>query len=242
MKTRIVSALTVILVAFTFTSCNFTENVTIKADGSGSSSFEMDASQLMAMAGDEMGDKKMDTLMNFKDLFAAKKDSIAKLPKEQQDRIKKMENFSMRMVMDPEAQEFKMTLQTDFKKISELSDIMQAFNSAKDMQKQPGQPDMSWMDNEATTSYAYDGKKFKRSVAINGTKAEVKNDSIDMYKAMLESATYTINYTFPKKVKKVSSPNAVIGADKKTVSVTYPFSDYLDKPKSMELEVEFEGK
>jgi hypothetical protein len=49
-----------------------------------------------------------------------------------------------------------------------------------------------------------------------------------------------VNYKFPKKVKSVSNKSATISADKKTVTVVYPFTDYLDRPKDMSLEVEFE--
>lgn len=244
MKTRLLLAFSLLLMFFT-TSCNFTENITIKEDGTGSMSMDMDASQLMALAGEEMAkesDERIDSTFSFKDVFAAKKDSISKLPQEEQERLKKLEKFSMKMLMDPKTQEFQFTLLSDFKKIDELSDLMEAFDKASPMnnKKKEGMPDFGLERYKTKTAYFYDGKKFKKTVSRKEEMPEVQNDSLDMIKAMLESATYTVNYKFPKRVKSVSNKTATLSADKKTVTVVYPFSDYLDKPKDMSLEVEFE--
>lgn len=245
MKTRLLLAFSLLLMFFT-TSCNFTENITIKEDGTGSMSMDMDASQLMALAGEEMakeGDERIDSTFSFKDVFAAKKDSISKLPQEEQDRLKKLEKFSMKMLMDPKTQEFQFTLLSDFKKVDELSDMLDAFEKASPMSNKKnaeGMPDFGFDKYKTKTAYFFDGKKFKKTVSRKEEMPEVQNDSVDMFKAMLAGSTYTVNYKFPKRVKSVSNKTATVSIDKKTVTVVYPFSDYLDKPKDMSLEVEFE--
>ena len=247
MKTRLLSALSVVLLIFT-TSCSFTENITINEDGTGSMSLDMDASELMAMAGDEIaksGEKRVDSTMSFKELLAEKKDSIAKLPQEEQDRLKKLENFSIKMLMDPETQEFKFSLLSDFKKVEDMGDMMDSFDKANPMnsKKPEGAPDFGLDKYKTQSKYAYNGKKFTKTVSRKESLPETKEegeDTMEMMRGMLESSTYTINYNFPKKVKSVSNKNATISADKKTVTVIYPFTDYMDKPDAMSVEVEFE--
>lgn len=248
MKTRLLTAFSVLLLIFT-TSCSFTENITINEDGTGSMSLDMDASELMAMAGDEIaksGEKRVDSTMSFKDLFAEKKDSIAKLPQEEQDRLRKLENFSLKMLMDPETQEFKFSLLSDFKKIEEMGDMMDSFDKANPMnsKKPEGAPDFGFDKYKTQSKYTFSGKKFTKTVSrkenLPDTKEEGGEDTMEMMRGMLESSTYTINYKFPKKVKKVSNKDATISADKKTVTVIYPFTDYMDKPDAMSIEVEFE--
>jgi len=245
MKTRLLLAFSLLLMFFA-ASCNFTENITIAEDGSGSISMDMDASNLMALAGDELakeGDKRIDSTFSFKDVFDAKKDSIAQLPKEEQDRLKKLEKFSMKMLMDPQTQEFKISLLNDFKKIDDLGDMMDAFEKASPMNNKKGaegMPDFGFDKYKTKTAYFFNGKKFKKTVSRKDELPETENDSIEMFKAMLSGSTYTVNYKFPKRIKSVSNKTATLSADKKTVTVVYPFSDYLDKPKDMSIEVEFE--
>ena len=77
-----------------FSSCTFTEEITINSDGTGKYNLDMDGSAFMAMMPkDSVGgknEKPIDSTFSFKQLFEEKKDSIVKLPKEQQDKIKKL--------------------------------------------------------------------------------------------------------------------------------------------------------
>lgn len=245
MKTKLLSGFSLLLLVFT-TSCNFTENITVNPDGSGSMSIDMDASQLMAVAGKELakdGDKRIDSTMSFKALLATKKDSIAKLPKEEQEKLKKLENFSMKMLMDPATSEFKFTLMSDFKKVSEMGDAMEAFDKAGPMankKRSEAQPDLGLDKYKTKVNYTYDGLTFTKKIARKEKMPETQNDSVDMFAAMLDGSTYTLNYKFSKKVKSVSEKKAVISSDRKTVTVVYPFSDYLVKPEEMSIEVQFE--
>ena len=68
---------TVLVVVFAV-SCNFTEEMTIKEDGSGRLSINFDGSELMGMAGDEImknnKEKPIDSLISFKDMLEEKKE------------------------------------------------------------------------------------------------------------------------------------------------------------------------
>ena len=129
MRSLLVPALGLLL-AFFATSCNFTENITVNNDGSGTATFAMDGSQLMAFGAGQMGEaanKKVDSLITFKEIFAKKKDSIAKLPKGEQDRLKALENLSVHVLVDAEEGKLNFDIINNFKKVSEVSDAMQNF-------------------------------------------------------------------------------------------------------------------
>ena len=104
----------ILAVIFVLTSCNFTENINVKEDGTGTFALEMDGAGLLAMAGDKLGNelgmknnaKAIDSTFSFKEIFEAKKDSIAKLDPEQQEALKKLENFVMKIKMNPEANNY----------------------------------------------------------------------------------------------------------------------------------------
>ena len=243
MKARLLPVLGLFLLIFN-TSCNFTENITIKSDGSGKMSLEMDASQFMALAGQQMakeGQKKLDSTFTFKEYLASKKDSIAKLPKAEQERFKKLENITVHMVMDIESSACKLTMLSDFKKAADMGDMMKGFSNLGSMNKKEALPDLGLSKSKAEADYFYDGKKFKKTFVVQETKAVV-SDSVSMYKALFEGSTYTVNYSFPKKIKSVSNKSAIIGTDKKSVSIAYPLNEYLDTPKTLDLEIEFEKK
>lgn len=237
MKKITLLAFGLMLMIFT-ASCNFTENITVNADGSGKMQLTMDGSQLIALTGGQMGDKKIDSVFAFKELFLAKKDSIAKLPKAEQDKLKALENLTIKTLFDPEDSVLKVDVLNDFKKAGEIQDVMKAFTEIAKMQN-PGKAEgMGVLKNNSIVKYSYDGKKFKKSVEL--LPETKQDDALNMYKSMLEGSSYNVNYTFSKKIKSVSNKSAVIGADKKTVSISYPLLDYLNNPVSLGVEVEFE--
>ncbi|KAF2510207.1 hypothetical protein EYY60_11905 [Flavobacterium zhairuonense] len=235
----------------TLTSCTFTENIYINDNGSGKFSVDMDGSSLMQMAGDQIGSqmggdakKDIDTTFTFKQLLAEKKDSIAKLSPETQKELKKLENFVVTTKMSAEKKQFLMTLATDFKSVNELQDILQ---TASTLQKLEGGANANPLgngfgDNKSKLSYTYDGKKFTRKATIDQQKLTEKlNDSsADMSKMIFASSNYIVKYHFPKKIKKVSNPNALFSDDRKSITIQYSFTDYMENPDKLNFDVEFE--
>ena len=233
-----------------FSSCQITENIDMKADGSGKISFDVDASELMAMAGDKMSEngklKNMDSTFTFKQIFEQKKDSISKLPAAEQARLKRMENMSVNMKMNSDTKEFRMSIFTDFKKADELQDMMQGMKSVKDMEKAPTDKSnpLSGMMNGANNTdlkYSFDGKTFKRTLKIIDPKVQQQSkDTTGIYKMMFAGSKYTIKYHFPKKVKSVSNSNALFSEDRQTVTIPYSLNEYLENPEKMNLEIVLE--
>jgi hypothetical protein len=205
----------------------------------------------MEMAGDQLGNqmgadakKSIDSTFTFKQLIAEKQDSISKLSPEAQKEIKKLENFVFNIKMNGEKKQFLMNIATDFKSVNELQDILQSMSSLQKLEggNAPSTPFAGLGDNKSKLSYTYDGKKFTRKAILDKQKVTEKaaDSTADMSKMMFASSNYIIKYHFPKPVKKVSNPNALFSDDRKTITIQYPFTDYMENPDKLNFDVEFE--
>lgn len=235
------------LACILFTSCQITENVYINDDGSGKISFDIDASGVMAMGGDKMANEKdVDSTFTFKELFEAKRDSISKLPAEEQARLKKLENLSVNMKMKGAEKQFLISMFMDFKKADELMDMMQAMNAIKPKQPGTGEENpLSSIGNSNATDlkFSFDGTSFKRNVIVKDKAAlAAQKDTTGMTAMMFAGSNYTLKYHFPRKVKSVSNSTAMFSEDRKVVTIQYPFTQYLDDPEKLNLEVVLEKK
>ena len=233
----------------TLTSCTFKEEIYINDDGSGKFALNADASAIMSMIpNDSLGDKgmkTMDSTFAFRDIFNNKKDSIAKLSKEEQARLKKLENFSMHINMNAEQKQLVFGVLSDFKNVSELQDAMSTMSEIKNIDKSKkaeAAPAVDFGKNNSQLSYTYNGKKFTRKATVgkNQVKESMRDSAMAAYKVIYDQSSYVINYHFPKKVKKVSNPNALFSEDRKTITIEYPFMDYIQDPEKLNFEVTFE--
>jgi hypothetical protein len=230
-------------------SCTVTENIYVNADGSGKFNVDLDGSSLMAMMPkDSLGvEKNVDSVFTFKQLLADNKDSISKLPISEQQLLKKLENFSMRMQMNQEQKQFLFSLQTNFKNVSELQDAMVAINAISALQNKANKaefgatiPSEGVANNNSTLTYALQGNKFTRTAVLNTTKKLTQNEeAAEMNKMIFASSNYILKYHFAKPVKKVSNAAAMFSEDRKTITLQYPFSEYMENPEKLNLEVEF---
>ena len=103
-------------------SCTFTERIYFNEDGSGKLNIHFDGNEMRAALG-SMGDSTqqeevMDSTIVFKDFFKEKADSIAKLPLEEQEKLKKLEPFSLHMTMDSKEEKLSFDLFSEFKNVS----------------------------------------------------------------------------------------------------------------------------
>ena len=251
---KLYKLLSVSFLVATFASCTFTENIYVNDNGTGKFSVDMDGSSLMAMAGDQIGQqmgadakKNIDSTFTFKQLFEEKKDSIAKLSPEAQKELKKLENFVVNTKMNADKKEFLMTLSTDFKNVNELQDILQTLSTLQKLEvggkgNSPSPFATGFGNNSSKLNYSYDGKKFTRKAIIDTQKLaeKAKDTAPDMSKMIFASSNYILKYHFPKKIKKVSNPNALFSEDRKTITIQHTFTDYMENPDKLNFEVEFE--
>lgn len=256
MKKQLIKKLT-ILVAITaiFSSCQMSENLYINEDGSGKMSIKMDGSGFMQMMGSKLsGDKevkRVDSLFSFKDFLKDKKDSIAKLPLEEQKKLKALEKFKMRMVLDPETLKMDFDMFTSFDKVEGLSDLLGSFQkgysvaskSNKALSGGKQSKALNKQDDDATTKsyYTYSKKMFKRYTEIlDAQKLKEQIDSMGPAKSFFGSSKYKLVYHFPRKVKSVSLKEAYFSGDRKTITIETDLVEYLSNPTSLDVEIEFE--
>lgn len=248
-----IKKLFLLLAILLIASCNFTENLNVKTDGTGTFALEIDGSGFMAMAGDKLADglttkkdtKVVDSTFSFKQIFEAKKDSIAKLSAEQQAALKKMENFVMHIKMNAEKKQFLFSMDTPFKSVGDLQNMMNGFKTLKNLKGKSAKEGMpnpfgDGLGDNSKIDYSYNGKKFIRNAIVDKVALEkIKKDSLGMAKMFFGSSKYTLKYHFPKAVKTVSNPDAMFSADRKTITVEYPFLTYVENPEKLNLNVTF---
>ncbi|RPG38603.1 MAG: hypothetical protein CBB72_000800 [Muricauda sp. TMED12] len=227
-------------------SCNFTEEIHLKEDGSGKLSINFDGSEMMDMAGDELAktnEKPIDSIISFKDFLEEKKDSIAQLPKEEQEKLKKLEPFNMRMVMDPEKKVMMFDLFSEFKNVNEVNDAFSAFQDASSLgpNASPQTGKMKPSEQATEVNYTFKKNKFTRTAKIVDQELfQQQVDSLQSAEMFLSGSTYTLKYHFPKKIKSTTVEEATFSQDGKTLIYEVNFLDLMKDPSVLDLEVELE--
>ena len=227
-------------------ACNFTEEIHINEDGSGKLSINFDGSEMMEMAGEEMAktnEKPIDSIISFKDFLEEKKDSIAQLPIEEQEKLKKLEPFNMRMVMNPEKKEMMFDLYSEFKNVSEVNDAFGAFQDASSIggKSNPQQGPMKPAEQPTEVDYSFNKNKFSRKAKIVDQELfQQQLDSLQGAEMFLSGSTYTLKYHFPKKIKSTTAEDATFSQDGKTLIYEVNFMELMKNPSVLDLEVELE--
>ncbi|GLU43756.1 hypothetical protein [Allomuricauda sp. NBRC 101325] len=244
MKT--LKALLVCAIVILAAACNFTEEIHFQDDGSGKLSIQLDGSEMMTMAGDEMtksGEVAVDSILSFKDLLEEKKDSIAQLPADEQAKLKKLESFNMRMVMDPEKQLMLFDLFSEFKNVSEMNDAFNTFQEASTMgpNANPQQAPMKSPEQATKVNYSFANNTFTRTAEIiDQALLQQQIDSLQGAEMFLSGSTYTLKYHFPKRVKSTNVEEATFSADGKTMIYEVGFMEMMKNPSLLDIEVKLE--
>ncbi len=232
-----------------FLSCEFTETLVLNADGSGEMKVQMDASAMIAMMS-SMGNEeenakvndKIDTTFYFRDILADKKDSIATLPLEQQERLKKLEAYGVHVSMDTEAEKMVYDIFINFKSINEADNLFDAFNQINNTGvNSTSETEQSPSQESVKVRYSFENNVFKRDAYIADAelhKAEM--DSLKSMEMMLGGTLYKLNYTFPKKIKSTNQEDATFSGDRKTLFYQVEYLDYLKNPDLLDIEVVLE--
>jgi len=237
-----------LVLAFTAVSCQFTETMVMNEDGSGTMRVEVNLNEMMAFGGQAMADStivKMDTIVYMKQFLEEKKDSIAKLSITEQQKLKKLENFNIHIKMDSESSEMVYDISTNFKNISEANDMLNGLEQAGNLMPNPDSNTEIKKEEDSPeilgVNYSFEKGVFKRDAYIKDERLHQQQvDSMKQAEAFMGSSNYTLKYTFPKKIKKTSNPEATFSADRKTVTVQKPFLEYFKNPDMLDLEVELE--
>lgn len=229
-------------------SCNFTEEIHFNEDGSGRLNIHFDGNEMMAMVAsmDSTGtpEKSIDSTLVFKDLLEEKKDSIAQLSPEEQAKLKKLEPFSIRMVVNEEEGIMNFDMFSEFEKVEEVNDAFNAFQEASSLGPAPGMSAQAPQKSSAPTTqvnYTFDQNRFSRTISIIDQELFEKGlDSLQGADMFLSGSTYTFKYHFPKRVKNVNVEGATFSMDGKTMIYEVNFMDMMKDPESISIEVELE--
>ena len=235
------------LLTISLISCQFTETIVFNEDGSGKMSIEMDMGEMMAFGG-EVTDSiavKKDTLIYLKDILDEKKDSISKLSKEEQQKLRRLENYEMRMKMDSEKNELLFNLAVNFKSIEKANGLLEGFGDSMSLMPSKGE-DLKFDADQGNSdaigvNYSFKKDTFKRDAYIKDEeKYKMQIDSLRGSESWLQNMKYTLRYTFPKKIVKSSIDDATYSLDAKTIEVTRSFVAYVKDPNVLDLEIELE--
>ncbi len=237
-------------VVLVLASCQFTETMVLNEDGSGRMSINVDMGEFMGMPGVMDGDSamtKQDTIILYKTLLTEKKDSIASLPKEIQDRLNALENYQLHLFSDPDQKQFTMDVFTDFKTVGEANDILSAFGQSGSFI--PGTTNTSDQENSdfdepefIGVNYTFERGKFKRDAFIKNIEGhQAQIDSLKQTESFMDGITYKIKYTFPRKIKSTSVSDVLYSEDRKTMELERGFLEYFKNPDVLDLEVELEN-
>ncbi len=276
-----------LLIVFNFSSCTITEKLVLNENGSGKFTYDIDGSKMMSMLGstlktleeddskkskkkkkkikEKLSDensaskKAIDSTFTFKEMFASKQDSISKLSPEEQEKIKRMERFSVRTIIDEEKGIMNYSMFTDFASVAELQDVMSPVESMKSISPagQAGGLGMvpNGLEDSSSMKFSYDGKKFNKTVSKKEKKkeevfeTEISEESEQLSEELrlkesmelfYSQSNFKVIYEFPKPVKKVSIENALYSEDRKTITIEYSLKDYMENPDKLNLDVEFE--
>lgn len=230
-------------------SCNFVEEIHINENGSGKLNIHFDGNEMMAMIGamdSTNQEKAIDSTIVFKDLLEEKKDSIAQLAPEEQAKLKKLEPFSLHMLMDSKEEVLRFDLFSEFENINEVDDAFNAFQDASTMNPPPGgdsqkSPPMGSNNQTTQVNYEFSGNNFKRTIEIIDEELFKKGlDSLQSTEMFLSGSTYTFKYHFPRKVKSTNLEGATFSLDGKTMTYEVNFLQMMKDPESIVLEVELE--
>lgn len=236
-----------LVLVFSLVSCQFTETMVLNEDGSGRMSIQMDMSEMMAFSGmsEDTTVVKTDTVISMKRFFEEKKDSIAKLSKSEQAKLKKVENYNVHMTMDSETSELLLDVFVDFTDISEANDLMKGLDQGSAFV--PGITTDSEDEGEDSpevvgVAYSYKKGKFKRDAyIIDKEEHRQQVDSMKSAEAFMSGMKYKLKYTFPRKIKKSSVKDATYSLDGKTIEFERNFIEFMKDPDLLDIEVELEN-
>lgn len=240
-----VNLIKVSLVLLFMASCHLKEDIYIDEKGSGRIEAEClrDESVFMQFQGEDylVYEEFVDSTYVVKDVIEKEKEIFSRFLPEHQALLKKYENVKVHTKKDSYTKEYRKSVSLAFENINDVEDLSKIHDYVDDLQNNyPMKPE----GKRTHLTYSFDGATFKRKFRIlNQAKYDEYRESIEWAKKMINISnfSYTSNYHFPKKIKSVSNPDAVLSADKKTLSLKLSLLDCLDKPDTANLTVVLEN-
>ncbi|MFC5048654.1 hypothetical protein ACFSTE_09210 [Aquimarina hainanensis] len=243
------------LIACLCIGCQLTEEIRFNEDGTGNYSLGMNMSEMLKMGQGTKGlEQQMDTIIRFSDILEEKKDSIATLSKEEQEKLNTLKNYQVAVKMDTVSKEFTFKVDFDFKDIRELKDFAKnlkgmGVNELDRMiptKEQGGNRDMDITAFTNSFETRFSTQAFERKItekvyqkAMEKKKNDTTTSSV-MANPFSKMITFKQIYRFPYKIKSVSNEKARVLPDFKGVELESSFGELDATPRVMDLKIEFD--
>lgn len=182
-------------------------------------------------------EKFIDTIFVFKDYITKYQETFVRYSKTDQALFQEHSNVKMHVKMDPIQMENFNIVSCDFKKIEEVPNVYESLSLASCLKE-----NYTIVKPFYKIKYSFDGVTFRRNLVITDQEkfderrkeVEGKKNVFSNYKL---KQSYVLNYYFPRKIKSISNEEAVISADRKSLSLEFQLSDCLQNPNRTNLEV-----
>ena len=254
---KIKNVIALFIATLVLTSCEIVQEINFKEDGSGKYNLGFDMSEMMKMGGSSKSDstnQQIDTLIIFSKMLEEKKDSIAKLSKEEQEKIAFLKDFDLYIKSDSISKQLKMNIGYHFKDIADLErfheklsgqnikelDIFSSKIKPKSDKKSDKKDEIPNFNEHYTTTFSR--KKFTLKISDIGLEEALKKKDTAMKKdnPMADMIRFKQRYIFPYKIKNVNNKNVKILSDFKGIELNANMYDLNYNPKYFDVEIEFE--
>jgi hypothetical protein len=224
--------------ALGFSSCfDILEEYEFNADGSGKAKIEMDVSKMIAFM------EGMSSVMDSTGDGEKSEDAVGEMfsDTEAMDALKKIAGLS-NVVNRNNRQKGIIGYTFEFANLEALNNAIVVRGNDLGMGKAMGMGSDDSPETEKDNSIAFVGKKFKRTMDMkmedNDDDDDETKQATEMAKMMFKDAKYTLRYTFAKDIKKVKGNDAaLIGADRKTVTIENSLGDLLEGKATMSTDI-----
>jgi len=254
---KIKNLLIIFTVALFLTSCEIVQEIKFKEDGSGKYNLGFDMSEMMKMGGSSKSDstnQQIDTLIIFSKMLEEKKDSIAKLSKEEQKKIAFLKDFELYIKADSISKQLKMNIGYHFKDIADLEkfheklegqnikelDIFSKKVNGKSVKSDTKKDKFPNFNEHYITTFSR--KKFTHKITAKGLEEAFKKKDTTMKKdnPMADMVRFKQRFIFPYKIKSVSNKNTRILPDFKGIEQEANMYDLNYNPNIFDVVIEFE--
>lgn len=229
-----------------FVSCQLTERVYIKEDGSVVYESGLDFSALtdMVYSPEEIDSLRMigqypiDTIISFSEISDIKQLELEDVSEKELEFLNSMDQMKMAFRLNENVGDLNFRLEENSvesfnayqEKLLRSSEELSKENDSKSLK---AFQDMGLLN---PLRLSYDGKTFERHAGHFAFPHEAADDSLDLTSLYI----YNLEYHFPKKIKNISVEEAQIGPDGKSLIISLPMEEYLADPEKFNFKVEFE--
>ena len=232
-----------LLLALVFlNSCEVTETLNINSDNSGTIEFDSHRNEnsYMQIAGEQYTKETVfeDTTYIFQDYIAKYNNNFVKYTANEQEMFNKFKNVKVHIKKSAFDKDFRTTISQDFQKVADVADLSKTENYISDIVHNYA---LTAEEHYYNIRYTLKDNQFNRVVSITDEAMfKEQKEKLESYNKVYQYnlvQTYLLKYHFPRKIKSVSNPNAIISADKKSFELQFAILDFLKNPVSTNLEV-----